>query len=275
VALNLIILGPRGAGKGTQAERVARTRGIKKISTGEILREAVHAGTEIGRRAQSIMDRGELVSDDVMIEIVRERLDRPDVAGGFVLDGFPRTVAQASALDAITRGRDPLIVIDIVVPQPELVRRMLSRLLICDESGANAGSFAQPGDEAAVGAAAVHARIDPLRGSQCGGRLVPRAADVPVGERGAAARPRRGRYLGRHRGDGQQRRPGGIAAVITCRSAAELERMRARRDVWWAKCSRSFRPRGAGREHRRSGSDRRAAHRPGGRHVWTSTATAM
>jgi len=186
MALNLTILGPPGAGKGTQAERVARTRGIKKISTGEILRAAVHAGTEIGRRAQSIMDRGELVSDDVMIEIVRERLDRPDVAGGFVLDGFPRTVAQASALDAIMRGRDPLIVIDIVVPQPELMRRLSSRL-ICDESGANAGSFAQPGaaapmlapsgDEAAASAAAVHARIDPLRGSRCGGRLVQRADD--------------------------------------------------------------------------------------------------
>jgi adenylate kinase len=160
VALNLIILGPPGAGKGTQAERLAHTRGIQKISTGDILREAVHAGTEIGRRAQSIMDRGELVSDDVMIEIVRERLDRPDVAGGFVLDGFPRTVAQASALDAIMRGRDPLIVIDIVVPEPELVRRLSSRL-ICDGCGANAGSFAQP---------------DPLRCSRCG-RLVRRADD--------------------------------------------------------------------------------------------------
>jgi adenylate kinase len=149
VAPNLIILGPPGAGKGTQAERVARTRGIKKISTGEILREAVHAGTEIGRGAESIMDRGELVSDDVMIEIVRERLDRPDVAGGFVLDGFPRTVAQASALDAIMRGRDPLIVIDILVSEAELVRR-LSLRLICD---------------------------DPQHGSRCGGHLVHRADD--------------------------------------------------------------------------------------------------
>src|SRR5438477_3323052 len=101
MSLNLIMLGPPGAGKGTQAERFARSRGIPRISTGEILREAVHAGTEIGSRARSIMDRGELVSDDVMIEIVRERLDRPDVAGGFVLEGFPRTVAQATALDAM------------------------------------------------------------------------------------------------------------------------------------------------------------------------------
>ena len=78
MALNLIMLGPPGAGKGTQAERFARSRGIPKISTGDILREAVHAGTEIGLRAKAIMDRGELVSDDVMIGIVRERLERHD-----------------------------------------------------------------------------------------------------------------------------------------------------------------------------------------------------
>src|ERR687885_321187 len=97
--LNLIMLGPPGAGKGTQAERFARTRGIPKISTGDILREAVHAGTEVGKRAKAIMDRGELVSDDVMIGIVQERLERADALAGFVLDGFPRTVAQAAALD--------------------------------------------------------------------------------------------------------------------------------------------------------------------------------
>src|SRR5499427_7310050 len=110
------MLGPPGAGKGTQAERFARSRGIPKISTGDILREAVHAGTEVGKRAKAIMDRGELVSDEVMIGIVRERLQRPDALSGFILDGFPRTVAQATALDRLMDGRDPLIVIDIVVP---------------------------------------------------------------------------------------------------------------------------------------------------------------
>jgi adenylate kinase len=84
----------------------------------------VHAGTDIGLRAKVVMDRGELVGDDVMIGIVRERLDRKDASGGFVLDGFPRTVAQAAALDGIMTGRDPLIVIDIVVPEDELVRRL-------------------------------------------------------------------------------------------------------------------------------------------------------
>lgn len=137
MALNLILLGPPGAGKGTQAERVARARGIPKISTGDILREAVQAGTEIGLRAKAIMDRGELVSDEVMIRVVGERLERPDARAGFVLDGFPRTVAQAAALDGIMHGRDPLIVLDIAVPEAELGRRLGSRM-ICDACGMNA-----------------------------------------------------------------------------------------------------------------------------------------
>ena len=110
MALNLIVLGPPGAGKGTQAERFARARGIPKISTGDILREAVQIGTPLGLKAKAIMDRGELVGDEVVIGIVRERLDRADAQSGFVLDGFPRTVAQAEALDTIMAGRDPLIV---------------------------------------------------------------------------------------------------------------------------------------------------------------------
>jgi adenylate kinase len=157
MALNLLMLGPPGAGKGTQAERLARGRGIPRISTGDILREAVQEGTEIGRRAKAIMDRGELVGDDVMIGIVRERLDRQDARPGFVLDGFPRTVAQASALDSIMVGRDPLIVLDIVVPEVELVRRMGTRL-ICDDCGTDAAG-----------------KVDKC--ASCGGRLVQRADD--------------------------------------------------------------------------------------------------
>jgi adenylate kinase len=161
MALNLIMLGPPGAGKGTQAERFARNRGIPKISTGDILREAVHDGTEIGRRAMAIMDRGELVSDEVMIGIVGERLARPDAQGGFILDGFPRTVAQAIALDGLMVGRDPLLVIDIVVPEDELVRRLSTRL-ICSSCGHNAPL----GDG--------HAASPCVK---CGGRLVQRADD--------------------------------------------------------------------------------------------------
>src|SRR5690242_19206538 len=141
MALNLIMLGPPGAGKGTQVERFARSRGIPKISTGDILREAVAANTVIGQRAKAVMARGELVSDDVMLGIVRERLERPDALGGFVLDGFPRTVIQATALDTFMDGRGPLIVVDIVVPERELVRRLSTRM-ICADCGANAGSFA-------------------------------------------------------------------------------------------------------------------------------------
>src|SRR5436190_5354198 len=108
MSLNVVMLGPPGAGKGTQADRLARLRGIPKISTGDMLREAVKAGTEIGLRAKAIMDRGELVNDDVIIGVVRERLDRSDARHGFILDGFPRTVAQARALDMLMEGRDPL-----------------------------------------------------------------------------------------------------------------------------------------------------------------------
>jgi adenylate kinase len=135
--LNLTMLGAPGAGKGTQAARFGRDRGIPKISTGDILREAVQAGSELGLRARTIMDRGELVGDDVMIGIVKERLDRPDAAGGFILDGFPRTVAQAIALDGIVQGRAPLIVVDIEVPEAELVQRLGARL-VCASCGANA-----------------------------------------------------------------------------------------------------------------------------------------
>jgi adenylate kinase len=161
MALNLIMLGPPGAGKGTQAERFARSAGIPKISTGDILREAVQAGTELGKRAKAIMDRGELVGDDVVIGIVRERLDRPDARPGFILDGFPRTVAQANALDGIMAGRSSLIVVDIAVPESELVRRLSTRL-VC----AGCGATATPGE---VGAS--------MQCSKCGGPLKQRADD--------------------------------------------------------------------------------------------------
>lgn len=160
MTLNLIMLGPPGAGKGTQADRLARDHRIPKISTGEMLRAAVQEGTEIGRRAQAIMDRGELVNDDVMIGIVRDRLARPDAASGFILDGFPRTVAQATALDGIMNGRDPLIVVDIVVPEAELVRRLSTRM-ICESCGRTADLRPGAGDDCAF----------------CGGRLVQRTDD--------------------------------------------------------------------------------------------------
>ena len=184
------MLGPPGAGKGTQAERFARSRGIPKISTGDILREHVAADTDIGKRAKAIMDRGELVGDDVLIGIVRERLERVDARNGFVLDGFPRTVAQAEALDTMLGGRGPLIVVDVVVPEAELVRRLASRL-ICEECGANAGLGSSDGHSAAADKIvlpaasplasetvfAVRASSEAQRCRRCGGRLVQRTDD--------------------------------------------------------------------------------------------------
>ncbi len=140
MALNLVMLGPPGAGKGTQAERFAREHGIPKVSTGDILREAVHSGSELGRAVKVVMERGELVGDDLIIGIVRERLSRPDAMGGFVLDGFPRTATQAKALDEISASRGQVICVEIQVPDEELVRRVRGRR-VCDDCGANADAF--------------------------------------------------------------------------------------------------------------------------------------
>ncbi len=137
VALNVVMLGPPGAGKGTQAERFAYRHGLPKISTGDILRDAVTAGTELGLIAKETMAAGNLVGDDVMIGIVEERLGREDAKPGFVLDGFPRTVVQAAALDRMMERRGRLVVVDIVVPEEVLVRRLAARR-ICSACGTNA-----------------------------------------------------------------------------------------------------------------------------------------
>jgi adenylate kinase len=160
MGLNVIMMGPPGAGKGTQAGRFARERGLLKISTGDILREAIKEQNPVALEAKARMDRGELVDDDTMITIVRDRLLRPDAERGFVLDGFPRTVAQAKALDAIMDERDngPLVVVDVKVPEEELVRRLAGRR-ICSKCGTNAG----PQDASLC--------------ATCGGELVQRADD--------------------------------------------------------------------------------------------------
>jgi adenylate kinase len=163
VALNVVMLGPPGAGKGTQAERFAREYGIPRISTGDILREAIQSGSDIGQTVKGVMDRGELVSDDLITGIVRERLARPDAAGGFVLDGFPRTVPQARALDVLLAGRDTLIVVEMQVPDEELVRRVRGRR-VCKSCGTNVSAFS--GDGAVAG-----------RCQKCGGELVTRSDD--------------------------------------------------------------------------------------------------
>lgn len=139
MGLNVIMMGPPGAGKGTQASRFARERGLVKISTGDILREGVKDGDQEILAAKAKMDRGELVDDATMIAIVRQRLLKADALAGFVLDGFPRTVSQARALDRIMEERrnGPLVIVDVVVPESELVRRLAVRR-ICSNCGTGA-----------------------------------------------------------------------------------------------------------------------------------------
>ncbi len=127
--LDIVLLGAPGSGKGTQAERIAPAFGLPHISTGDILRGAVKAGTELGSTAKRFMDAGELVPDEVVIGIIRERLGEPDTAAGFMLDGFPRTLEQATALDEMLAGagRALRFVLLIDVPEEELVQRLAGR----------------------------------------------------------------------------------------------------------------------------------------------------
>jgi adenylate kinase len=126
---NVILAGPPGSGKGTQAVRLSQKLGIPKVSTGDMLREAVASGTPLGQAAKGLMERGELVPDSMVIELVKERLSRSDARRGFVLDGFPRTRAQAGALDGLLASlrREPPVVVALEVPDPELVQRILGR----------------------------------------------------------------------------------------------------------------------------------------------------
>lgn len=135
--MKLIFIGPPGSGKGTQAKRLAAQKGIPHISTGDMLREAIAEGTELGSQAAPIMAAGGLVSDDLMVGIIRDRLQKADAGPGFILDGFPRTVGQAEKLDAIVEGNggEPVGVLQLLVPDEALVRRIALRRS-CSQCGA-------------------------------------------------------------------------------------------------------------------------------------------
>lgn len=163
--MNLILLGAPGAGKGTQAKRIVEKYGIPHIATGDILREAVAKGTELGKKAKEYMDRGELVPDEIVIGIVKERLQQPDCEKGFLLDGFPRTLKQAEALDDMLNelGKKIDSVIYIDVPEEEVVKRIVNRRT-CRNCGAVYHLIYAPPKE-------------PNKCDKCGGELYQRDDD--------------------------------------------------------------------------------------------------
>ena len=161
--MKIILLGAPGAGKGTQAEVISQKLNIPSLSTGNMLREAQKKGTPLGQQAKSYMESGQLVPDELVIGIIKERMAQPDCAGGFILDGFPRTVAQAEALDQMGVAIDRVIEID--VPDEAIVTRMSGRR-VCEGCGASYHMTHNP--PAAEGVC-----------DKCGGKLVTRKDDDP------------------------------------------------------------------------------------------------
>jgi adenylate kinase len=144
--MNIILLGPPGAGKGTQASRLVEERDMVQLSTGDMLRAAVAAGTEVGRKAQAVMAAGELVSDEIVDKILSDRLDQPDIAKGFILDGYPRTAVQADSLDRLLgqKGLHLDHVVELDVDEDALVERIAGRFSCARCNTPYHDSFKQP-----------------------------------------------------------------------------------------------------------------------------------
>lgn len=172
--LNLVLIGPPGSGKGTQAVRIAEKYGISHISTGDILRSAVRARSPLGLQVEATLASGGLVGDELMTDLVRDRLAAPDVRKGFILDGFPRTVAQAEALDTIVSV--PLVVVLIEAADEEIVRRLGLRR-VCASCGLTQAVSAEP-VRLQPDTAPVEEHPDPC--PYCGGLLVRRQDDEPA-----------------------------------------------------------------------------------------------
>jgi adenylate kinase len=176
--VNILLLGPQGSGKGTQAKRIAADYGLAHIATGDMLRAAIAAGTALGVQVKPIDDAGELVPDELMIELIRERLTEDDAQDGFILDGFPRTMVQADALDAMLKeiGRDLTVVFELQISDDECIQRLLKR-------AAEEGRIDDTPDAIATRLARYHEETEPLiEHYRTTGNLVGIHADRPIND---------------------------------------------------------------------------------------------
>jgi adenylate kinase len=176
--VNILLLGPQGSGKGTQAKRIADEYGLAHIATGDILRAAMAAGTPLGIRVKPIYDAGELLPDDLMIELIRERLGEDDAQEGFILDGFPRTMVQADALDSMLKdiGRELTVVFELQISDEECIKRLLRR-------AAEEGRVDDTPEVIARRLARYHEETEPvIEHYRATGNLVGIHADRPINE---------------------------------------------------------------------------------------------